>query len=89
MSSTELVHRHTASTACAYAYFFVFRRPACSKSEGSRLKPTLGRALLATLMSGLSSLSKGALLGDVRSTVEKSLFGCFDFSEEPIALTLR
>ena len=44
-------------------------------------------------MSGENSLLKGALLGDVQvdgSLLEiKTFLGCFDFSDTPIALTLR
>ena len=61
--------------------------------EGTPLKLTLNKTYLDTVMSGENGLLKGVLLGDV--TVDgnlldiKTFLGCFDFSEAPIALTLR
>jgi len=61
--------------------------------EGTTLKLTLDKAYLDTVMSGENGLLKGALLGDVQvdgSLLEiKTFLGCFDFSDTPIALTLR
>ncbi|MDP2747800.1 alkyl/aryl-sulfatase [Pseudomonas sp.] len=61
--------------------------------EGTTLKLTLDKTYLDTVMSGENGLLKGALLGDVKvdgSLLEiKTFLGCFDFSDEPIALTLR
>lgn len=61
--------------------------------EGTTLKLTLDKTYLDTVMSGENGLLKGALLGDVKvdgNLLEiKTFLGCFDFSEEPIALTLR
>lgn len=60
---------------------------------GTTLKLTLNKTYLDTVMSGENGLLKGALLGDVKvegSLLQlKTFLGCFDFSEEPIALTLR
>ncbi|PKM24745.1 MAG: MBL fold metallo-hydrolase [Gammaproteobacteria bacterium HGW-Gammaproteobacteria-13] len=61
--------------------------------EGTTLKLTLDKTYLDTVMSGENGLLKGALLGDVKvdgNLLEiKTFLGCFDFSDEPIALTLR
>jgi len=61
--------------------------------EGTTLKLTLDKTYLDTVMSGENGLLKGSLLGDVKvdgNLLEiKTFLGCFDFSEEPIALTLR
>ena len=61
--------------------------------EGTTLKLTLDKAYLDTVMSGENGLLKGALLGDVKvdgSLLEiKTFLSCFDFSDTPIALTLR
>ena len=60
---------------------------------GTSLKLTLDKTYLDTVMSGENGLLKGALLGDVKvdgSLLEiKTFLGCFDFSEAPIALTVR
>jgi len=61
--------------------------------EGTRLKLTLDKTYLDTVMSGENGLLKGALLGEVK--VEGNLLdirtflGCFDFEDAPVALTLR
>ncbi|MGH8354304.1 MAG: alkyl/aryl-sulfatase [Pseudomonas sp.] len=60
---------------------------------GNSLKLTLDKTYLDTVISGENGLLKGALLGDVKvdgNLLEiKRFLGCFDFSEEPIALTVR
>jgi len=60
---------------------------------GTGLKLTLDKSYLDTVISGENGLLKGALLGDVRvdgNLLEiKRFLACFDFGEEPIALTLR
>ena len=60
---------------------------------GTSLKLTLDKTYLDTVMSGENGLLKGALLGDVKvdgSLLEiKTFLGCFDFTEAPIALTVR
>jgi alkyl sulfatase BDS1-like metallo-beta-lactamase superfamily hydrolase len=61
--------------------------------EGTPLKLTLDKTYLDTVMSGENGLLKGVLLGDVKVDGNlldiKTFLGCFDFSEAPIALTLR
>ncbi|WP_137819834.1 alkyl/aryl-sulfatase [Pseudomonas sp. 2FG] len=62
-------------------------------APGTRLKLTLDKTYLDTVISGENSLLKGAVLGDVQvdgSLLEiKTFLGCFDFADAPIALTLR
>jgi alkyl sulfatase BDS1-like metallo-beta-lactamase superfamily hydrolase len=62
-------------------------------TEGTTLSLTLDKAYLDTVMSGENGLLKGALLGDVKVGGNlldlKTFLGCFDFSEEAIALTVR
>jgi len=61
--------------------------------EGTRLKLTLDKTYLDTVMSGENGLLKGALLGDVKVEGNlldiKTFLGCFDFEDAPIALTVR
>ncbi|WXL24554.1 alkyl sulfatase dimerization domain-containing protein [Ectopseudomonas mendocina] len=62
-------------------------------AEGTTLRLTLDKAYLDTVMSGENGLLKGALLGDVKIGGNlldlKTFLGCFDFSEDAIALTVR
>lgn len=61
--------------------------------EGTTLKLTMDKRFMETLLTGEGGLVKGALLGDV--TVDgnlldiKTFLACFDFSEEPVGLTVR
>ena len=61
--------------------------------EGTELKLTMDKSFMETLLTGEGGLVKGALLGDVSvdgSLLDiKAFLGCFDFSDEPFALTLR
>jgi alkyl sulfatase BDS1-like metallo-beta-lactamase superfamily hydrolase len=62
-------------------------------TDGTTLRLTLDKAYLDTVMSGENGLLKGALLGDVKIGGNlldlKTFLGCFDFSEDAIALTVR
>jgi alkyl sulfatase BDS1-like metallo-beta-lactamase superfamily hydrolase len=61
--------------------------------EGTTLKLTMDKRFMETLLTGEGGLVKGALLGDV--TVDgnlldiKTFLACFDFSDEPVGLTVR